>query len=134
MAAVIGTVERVSNLLVQGVHVGVGGCSHPHPHLYHLTWDDCRRCAVVVRLGATHDPKRKKVAFDPVVTVVPHCLLEGFRGGVVAATWRAMPKDDDESDDDFKLVVLKIGNHDADFDLAAWACVRQFDLAGDAEK
>jgi len=61
-----------------------------------LTWDDCRRCAVVVRLGATHDPKRKKVAFDPVVTVVPHCLLEGFRGGVVAATWRAMPKDDDD--------------------------------------
>jgi len=63
MAAAIGTVERVSNLLVQGVHVGVGGCSHLHPHLYHLTWDDCRRCAVVVRLGATHDPKRKKVAF-----------------------------------------------------------------------
>ncbi|KAF8494337.1 hypothetical protein F5888DRAFT_1716908 [Russula emetica] len=82
---------------------GAGWCSHPHPHLYHLTWDDCRRCAVVVRLGATHDPKRKKVAFDPVVTVVPHYLLEGFRGGVVAATWRAMPNDDD--DDDGRLLL-----------------------------
>jgi hypothetical protein len=33
-------------------------------------------------------------------------------------------------DDDFKLVVFKIGN--ADFDLAARAWVRDFDLAGDA--
>jgi hypothetical protein len=33
-------------------------------------------------------------------------------------------------DDDFKLVVFKIGN--ADFDLVARAEVRDFDLAGDA--
>jgi len=42
-----------------------------------------------------------------------------------------MPNDDN---DDFKLIVSKIGNHDADFDLAAWACVRHFDLAGDTEE
>jgi hypothetical protein len=35
-----------------------------------------------------------------------------------------------DDDDDFKLVVFKIGN--ADFDLAVWARVRDFDLAGDA--
>jgi hypothetical protein len=33
-------------------------------------------------------------------------------------------------DDDFRLVVFKIGS--AEFDLAAWVCVRVFDLAGDA--
>jgi hypothetical protein len=33
-------------------------------------------------------------------------------------------------DDVFKLVVFKIGN--ADFDLAAWTWLRDFDLAGDA--
>jgi hypothetical protein len=64
MAAVMGTV-RVSNLLVQG-DVDVGGCLHPPC----TTWDDCHRCTVV-RLGVTHDPKRKKVALDAVVAVVP---------------------------------------------------------------
>jgi hypothetical protein len=76
----------------------------------------------------THDPKRKKVAFDAIVAVVPRYSLSGFRAGV-AATWRAMPNDNDDA---FKLVVFKISN--ADFDLAAWVRVRDFDLTGDAVK
>ena len=47
------------------------------------------------------------------------------RSSVAAAAAAA-----DDDDDDFKLpVVFKIGS--ADFDLAAWACVRDFGLAGD---
>lgn len=44
MATVIGAV-RVSNLLVQGVDVNVGG--YLHPPMYHHLRDDCRRYAVV---------------------------------------------------------------------------------------
>ena len=86
-----------------------------------------------------HDPKRLKVAFDAVVTLVPRCSP----AGVVAATRRAMPDDHvgrpllpltasaaaAADDDDSKPVVFKMGN--AGFDLAAWACVWDFDVAGD---
>jgi hypothetical protein len=46
------------------------------------------------------------------------------RRSFVAATAAA------DDDDDFKLVVFRIGN--ADFDLAAWVWVRDFDLPSDA--
>jgi hypothetical protein len=50
------------------------------------------RVCTVVRLGATHDPKRN-MPFDSVVAVAP--LYYEFRAGVVAVTWRAMPNDHD---------------------------------------
>jgi hypothetical protein len=49
------------------------------------------------------------------------------RRSSVAATATAVAGDDD----DFKLVVFRIGN--ADFDLAVWVCVRGLDFAGDEE-
>jgi hypothetical protein len=65
MAPAMATV-RVSNLLVQGGVVDVGGC--PHLHLYHLG-----RLPSLNRYSSwyvTHGPKRNKVAFDAVVAVV----------------------------------------------------------------
>ena len=110
------------------------------------------RRGAVVRLGvATHDPKHKKVAFDCCgCCCVRATRFEDF--GLWRRRWRrlgdlerAMPNDHDRrssvaviataaaaEDDDFKLVVFKIGN--ADFDFAAWVWVRDFDLAGDSDR
>jgi hypothetical protein len=81
-------------MLVQSVSVDVdvGRCSHPHLHLNYLG-----RLSSLSRFLSwcvTHDPKRK-VAFDAVVTVAPRYSLQGFRAGVMAATWRAMPNEHD---------------------------------------
>jgi hypothetical protein len=94
MAAVIGTV-RVSNMLVQSVDVDVEGCSHPHLHLYYLgrlsSLSGCSFWCV------THDPihPKRKVTFNAVVAVAPRYSLQGFRAGVMTATWRAMLNEHD---------------------------------------
>jgi hypothetical protein len=109
--------------------------------LYHLErLSSLRRC---LSWCVTHDPKGKKVL------LLLFCRATHFKNFGLGWRWRLGERcrttttsvvrccnghchcsAADDDDDVFKLVVFKIGN--ADFNLVAWAWVRDLDLPGDA--